>query len=213
VTFLRAATEVESLAFSARVNIASDFRTFLRAVAAEEAMSSLALLIKDPETAFRLMKRTLALVEQRFDYRYEHPRDSAIATYLLLLAARWPQLAGITAEAAASVPRTWWAAQVAREILERHHLQTSSNTQTEPISEALGGTRVIAETPARADRLLLGDFLSASIRQANAVAVLERLDQSNIQGVSETQPASLTNLLNWNVTIRSMQATTEVVGI
>ena len=146
MSFLESVTEIENDAYSARVNVASDFRTFLRAVIAEKATVELIRLIREQRTAFRLVGRTLQLARQRVDYRYEHPRDAAIATYVWLLAGRDPLLARIAAEAAEAVPKLWWASQVADVVLQGPHFGSDSQSRATQLPTGPATCELVAST-------------------------------------------------------------------
>ncbi len=129
--FNEATAIIESQAFSARVNVASDLSTLLRAVLAESAVAELILLLgrqDGQDVAFRLLRRTVTLVAERVNYRYEHPRDAAIATYVWLLSGSYPLLAMVAAEAAVLVSRSWWASRVAEYILQGKYAEAETST-------------------------------------------------------------------------------------
>ena len=169
MTFLEATAEIESHGFSARVNVASDFRTFLRAAAAERATIELARLLKDQETAFRLLRRTLQLAKQGVDFRYEHPRDAAIAVYVWLLATTYQQLGAVASEAAALIPKSWWANTVADAVLRARNFRADRATGVtwEPlVSSPLKISVSAAET---GESLVLTDCLGQLASQAEAM--------------------------------------------
>ncbi len=122
--------EIEGYSFAARVNLASDFDTFSRAVASENAVQELSRLLQRKEYADELLKRTAQLCCQSTDFRHEHPKDAAIATYILTLSGRYMDLAKIAAESATIIPRSWWARRAAELILSNRYLASSVDRQT-----------------------------------------------------------------------------------
>jgi hypothetical protein len=126
--FHEAAATIEGRAFSARVNAASDLSTFLRAVLAESAVAELILLLGREDVAFRLLRRTVMLVAERVDYKYENPRDAAIATYVWLLSDRYPLLAQVAAEAALLISRSWWAPRIAERVLQGKYTEEGASS-------------------------------------------------------------------------------------
>ncbi len=122
--------EIEGYSFAARVNLASDFYTFSRAVASENAVQELSRLLQRKEYADELLTRTAQLCCQSTDFRHEHPKDAAIATYILTLSGRYMDLAKIAAESATIIPRSWWARRTAELILSNRYLASSVDRQT-----------------------------------------------------------------------------------
>lgn len=116
---------IESSGFSARINVASNLKTFKRAVASEEAFRLRAQAMQDEEAALEIVARALRLCRLVVDMRYEHPSDSAIAAYLLALTA-YPSHAKIVAIAARTAPNCFWAKQVAESILDTYDRSSDS---------------------------------------------------------------------------------------
>src|SRR6266404_2381083 len=145
--FNEVTTTIESHGFSARVNAASDLSTFLRAVLAESAVAELILLLGRQDVAFKILRRTVALVAEKVNYRYEHPRDAAIATYLWLLSDRYPLLAKAAAEAAILISRSWWASRTAERILQDKCAKQGTTT----VEAALGTAPMSLSTPDTGD--------------------------------------------------------------
>lgn len=114
---------LESLEFSARVNIASDPRVFRMVVRAEAPYRELVEKLSSSEDAqFEVAERTLKLADVLFDEGYEHPHDAAIATYLLALEATNSKLARSTAQTIRDLPRGWWS-----RIVSEHLIREGSN--------------------------------------------------------------------------------------
>jgi hypothetical protein len=108
---------IESHDFSAIVNLASDFRTFLRILAAEKPVQDLAQQMRDPGGCEAVSQRILALAKDQGEEGLEHPWDSALAAYLWILANHGTQRAKVVAATISETPRCWWAAKVAAQVL------------------------------------------------------------------------------------------------
>jgi hypothetical protein len=118
VTISEATTEIESLPFAVRVGLANSFRTFLRNISSEQVVRDLLGRADSRAVGMQLMQRVSSLSTLSVDLRYLHRYDISLATYLWILSRTVPELAAAGAEATAAVPRTWWAEQVARYILD-----------------------------------------------------------------------------------------------
>lgn len=128
MTFDEALRDIESLEFAARVNIASDLRTFLRIAGDQESVRTVLSEIASEEKQQRVLSQALRLSRLQVDLRYENPWDSALAVYLWVLSLKVLPLAQVAAEAAVQAPRCWWAFRVADGILRGtlpHSTQTS----------------------------------------------------------------------------------------
>jgi hypothetical protein len=108
---------IESHEFAATVNLASDFKTLVRILQAEQPVQALAGSLQDPNEREAVGARVLALVKDEGGEGYEHPQDAALAAYLWLLAGRDARLASVAAAAVAKAPRCWWARKMAEEVL------------------------------------------------------------------------------------------------
>jgi hypothetical protein len=74
-------------------------------------------LATSEDGALQILQRVLSLSKLRVDYRYAHPFDIPLATYLWVLSRTSPDLAQAGAEVAVDLPRMWWSEQVCRYIL------------------------------------------------------------------------------------------------
>jgi hypothetical protein len=110
-------TALESHEFSAIVNLASDFQTFVDILAAEKPVQDLAVEVRSPEARSAVCERALTLAKDQGDGEHEHPWDSALAVYLWLLADKDASLARKLAATIAEAPRCWWARMMAERIL------------------------------------------------------------------------------------------------
>lgn len=128
MTFLECVSEIESPEYAARVNLASDYGTFLKGVTLERTTPELALQLRDQGIGLRLVGRVVRMASQKVDHRYEHPYDAAMAAYVWLLAGTQPSLARIAANAAICVARSWWANRVAETVLRDNYLAEDTET-------------------------------------------------------------------------------------
>jgi hypothetical protein len=97
-------TNLESHRFSALVNVASNLKTFLRALAAQPEVQQLAETMQAAEARARVSERVSELIAKDVDKDFEHPGDSALAPYVWLLSTRDEALARIAATRIGRVP-------------------------------------------------------------------------------------------------------------
>ena len=107
---------IESHEFAAVVNLASDLRTFIRAIGSDPSVQALAGELSVGGVRTAVYDRILALVNDMGEEGYEHPWDSALAAYLWLLANKDAARAKAAALRISEAPQCWWAAKVAKEI-------------------------------------------------------------------------------------------------
>jgi len=104
---------IESDRFSSIVNVASDFRQFIRALMATPEVRQLFDAKSVPEAVWRVFERALELVGRNIDPEYENPWDAALAAYLLFLMAGDVTLGSVAAAAVLKCPNCWWSRKVA----------------------------------------------------------------------------------------------------
>jgi len=119
---------IESREFNARVNVASDLITFLRAVKLEDAVQLLWANLETSMALAKLARRVQDLAENAVDPRYENQWDAAIATYLWLLNLKDPCLASIAAERARTAPQCWWSEKFATRCLLENPARSDSGS-------------------------------------------------------------------------------------
>src|SRR5262249_37717703 len=117
MTPTEAFSEIESFAFSVRMNVASGLHSFLFALAHEEALDVLVRGLTVDRDVSVLAQRLFAIASETADARYEHPRDVALASYLWLLAVKQSDLAEASAEVVMSAQNTWWSRKIASILL------------------------------------------------------------------------------------------------
>jgi hypothetical protein len=108
---------IESHEFAAIMNLASDLKTFVRALGADASVQALAREMSVAGARAAVHDRILALVKDVGEEGYEHPWDSALAAYLWLLAERDAAQAKASALRISETPQCWWAAKVAEKII------------------------------------------------------------------------------------------------
>jgi hypothetical protein len=108
---------IESHEFAATVNLASDFKTFVRILESEKPVQELAREIQSTKEREAVWARIRTLVQDQGEEGYEHPWDAALAAYLWLLANTDARLANLAAATIAAAPRCWWARNMAEAIL------------------------------------------------------------------------------------------------
>ena len=112
--------EIESIAFAARANIASDLRTFLNVIDAEPAVVSLQNRLRNESTQIDdLLSAIRHLIDLEFDADYENPADAAVATYGWIIASVYPKLDGLVSNVLGSLPNSWWSNQLAETYLSK----------------------------------------------------------------------------------------------
>ena len=113
--------EIESIEFAARVNIASDLDTFLRAIATEPSVRSLRQRsLTDPSMIDSLFKVMRHLIDSDFDPKYENPMDAALSTYGWIIASGRPDLEGLVGDLVGSLRNSWWANQLGNHYRTAH---------------------------------------------------------------------------------------------
>lgn len=124
-------SEVEGSDFSARVNVASDFETFRRALTLDPTFRDVTLLIKDDCAPLQITARVFCLCAQTVDLRYENPSDAAIAAYVLILSKHEPYLARLAAAVAQATQNGFWANRVAEFVLSERDFSVESDLARE----------------------------------------------------------------------------------
>jgi hypothetical protein len=79
---------IEGHAFSAMVNLASDFQTFLRILASQPEVRALAEEMNSDRVTLDVFTLVVEWAAAPAEEEYEHPADSALAAYLWLLSAK-----------------------------------------------------------------------------------------------------------------------------
>jgi hypothetical protein len=110
--------QIERLQFAVSVGLANSFRVFLRSISSDKVVKELLASAASRKVAAEILQKILSLSSLGVDFRYLNRYDIPLAAYLWVLSRTHPELAIAGAEAIARLPRTWWAQQVARYVLE-----------------------------------------------------------------------------------------------
>ena len=109
---IQAFKDIESIDFTARVNIASDLRTFMSAVAAEESVKLVLDDMHQDANIDYVIKRMQYFRDSDFDEDYANPRDTAMAVYGWLIVQAKPELTQLINTLLQSLRNTWWTMQL-----------------------------------------------------------------------------------------------------
>ena len=107
---------IEGNAFSAMVNLASDFSTFLRILTSQPEIRALADEIKSERVALDVFARVCELAAKAVEEDYEHLADSAFAAYLWLLSASSSDYSEKAVEKVLECKQCWWARKMAEYV-------------------------------------------------------------------------------------------------
>ncbi|MFO0966833.1 MAG: hypothetical protein U0793_14770 [Gemmataceae bacterium] len=118
MTASEAMKAIESLEFSAAVNVASTYKTFLRVMGNQPAVRVLANEMANRQVVYAVLRRILQLCHVPREPGLEHPADSALAAYLWLLSTRAPFLGSVAANLVLSSEGCWWARKMAKGLVE-----------------------------------------------------------------------------------------------
>jgi hypothetical protein len=135
VTFKEAMREIESHEFGARLNVASDFNTFLKVARDQEATQALVGLLFEKQRQKvllyqqELLYRIFELSQQRVDPRYENPWDTAFAVYIWAINLIDWDLSKLVAERVSRIANCWWARKISLYILLEQQKQKAGYEQ------------------------------------------------------------------------------------
>lgn len=118
--------EAESHGFAARLNLASDLKTFLRAAKREESVLVLLDEMTSPDKRALVLSRVMQISQSRVDRRYENPGDVALAIYVWIMTFADLDFAKVAAQATEQVSKCWWARQIADQLLSAGHIHTTA---------------------------------------------------------------------------------------
>jgi len=107
---------IEGHAFSAMVNLASDFPTFLRILTSQPEIGALSDEMKSEQATLDVFARVGELAASPTEEEYEHPADSALAAYLWLLSTRNGDYSARAAKTVLECKQCWWARKMAEHV-------------------------------------------------------------------------------------------------
>jgi hypothetical protein len=122
---------IESSAFAASVLVASSKRVFLSALTNNREFVALTRHLSErPDDADRVLARLRDLSVAGIDPKFQNPHDVPLAAYTWAVAAVDRGLGAVAAEVSLGARQTWWAREIATEILEQGGDSAESTEQT-----------------------------------------------------------------------------------
>jgi hypothetical protein len=115
---------IEGHRFSAIVNLASDFRTFLTILEQQAAVQTLAESMRDAGVTLEVLRRVQELADSPIEADYEHPADGAMAAYLWLLSNQDTEASERAAQMILDCKQCWWSRKMAERVREAARLQS-----------------------------------------------------------------------------------------
>ncbi len=120
---------IESEDFIVRVNSASDYNIFMKAIRNEDATKELLRGMRSSESECQeVFSRLIELSKKQIDERYEHPWDTTLAVYLWLLSITNIELAKLAASIIKKIEQGWWSHKISNYILSRIGVNTNSTS-------------------------------------------------------------------------------------
>jgi hypothetical protein len=111
---------------SAAANLASRYDQFLAVICSLTETRELLSRLSDPQCAVDTLVRVYDLTSRKVDEAYENPWDVALATYVWVLAQKWPTLGWLAAKRVMRCPNCWWAHRVAETVRKPEPANTSA---------------------------------------------------------------------------------------
>jgi len=150
--FSELTTQIESLHFRLIANQAGGLSLFKNIVSNQTSFHALTQLVASRENiAVQLLARIHALSTLETDNRYEHPYDTAMATYLLALQSAGSPIATIAARLLSNIPRLWWSEKIATQLISETKRKSPSANSFVPISTDANFLYPVAYTEAARD--------------------------------------------------------------
>jgi hypothetical protein len=111
---------IESVEFSVFMNVASSLTTYVNGLQADPSVQLLFKAIASDAGKRLISERLTTLAHAESDPAYENPNDVALSVYLLLFNWSDRGSGASVARMVSQVERCWWAARLARSILENN---------------------------------------------------------------------------------------------
>jgi hypothetical protein len=127
---------IEGQSFSALVNLASDFRTFLRILISQPELAELSGATNADAMTLKVFTRVLELAGSSPEEGYEHPADAALAAYLWLLSMRNRDYSEIAAEMVLKCNQCWWARKMAEHVRNTARFHSGAGLVSRVVSAA-----------------------------------------------------------------------------
>jgi hypothetical protein len=151
--------QVESHEFAARLNVTSDFPTFLRGAHDAPPVRSLFGAVNARGSRQRLFSRILELARQRVDPRYENPWDTPLTIYLWILGSTDWNVAKAAAEVIATIPQCWWATKLSRYFLLRGQFHSNATLERYELALTYSRPTAVSKAEGAGEVILSGGFL------------------------------------------------------
>lgn len=181
MTFREAKAEIESSAIVIRLNVASGFKTFLRAIQSEHVVVEMQRMMTSKYVQGQVLARIGELSRLRVDRRYENPWDTALAVYLWLIKSADRNLSALSAEIVAQAPQCWWAHKLAHQLLSEREIRIESTAQAYSwTAQPVPGSGVLARDTDSAEIALDTALVSAPFAgavQIHSVRIAGNLPQ------------------------------------
>jgi len=189
VNFEEAQREIESDSMAIRLNVASGFKSFLRAIQGERAVCELRKMLETKAAQENLLSRLIELSRQRIDRRYENPWDTALTIYLWLISSVDQNLSDLSAEIVAQAPQCWWAQKLSNQLLKERELQVASSFLAPNVTSQLPAVSFLA-MPNTALALFSLDTVSVSSSPTMHVQIHEPMFSCSLSRAGSTVIAS-----------------------
>lgn len=202
--------KIESERYSAEIGIASGRETFETLIRDSAEFRELkAYLHAHRQHIIEVVNLVKRQSEQRIDYRYENPNDTALATYLLGLSIVDPRTAEAAAGFALVAPNTWWVSKIASDLINRTEATlTLSTAATYPWTFFDAVARTFFKTPSATFQasLVSNFFLQDILRMSDQVTevictnLASVVVPANIKtSVDAATPGSFTKPVKWEL--------------
>jgi hypothetical protein len=113
----RAFEQIESREYATAVNLASDYKQFLRAMRVNTQCQFLLRLTSiSPENRNAVLTRLNELCQRPIDEEFENPWDAALATYLWVLSNIDLHLTAVAVNRVLSCRNCWWSKKLAEQL-------------------------------------------------------------------------------------------------
>lgn len=172
-------SQVESHGFAVQLGVASDWRTFRRALREHPVANRLNELLATTANQAAVLRRVQSLSQRETDARYENPWDVALTVYVDALHRHDQVLARLAASAARRAGHIWWISRVVDRVLTSaeapHHHSFGAGDRvsmvTRPVATVASGPETVQDALYWPDMLRLAPvtaLLSHPSRRASS---------------------------------------------
>jgi hypothetical protein len=121
-------TVLEKPNFSARLNVVSGLRSFVRALALQAEVRELSEKLQSPDAQREVFEHLMELASEPVATDEENPNDVALAAYTWLLNAKNQALARLAAVRIKQCPQYWWARKLAEHVESTQSFSSDAGT-------------------------------------------------------------------------------------